>query len=156
MRFLRKSVSESVGFISCACPESSVSQRQRDGESQKLSRYITNEAQAIQADQDMNGAGQDSMPTILLQNNTSNTVSMSIYGREKNPGTPERCHAKEIFHCSLKWAKGKGDWSGWKIHLGLWVIFWDTINISNVWHCRNTSLIWIAICKNKSESVFKA
>ena len=88
MLFLRKSGSDSVVLISRACPGSSVSQqRQRDGESQKLSRYITNKTQAIPADQDMNGAGQDSMPTTSLQNNTGTTVSMRLYGREKNQHT---------------------------------------------------------------------
>lgn len=69
------------------CPQSRVSQPQRDGESQKLSRYITNKTQAIPADQDVNGAGQDSMPTTLLQNNTGTTVSMSLCGRENSQHT---------------------------------------------------------------------
>lgn len=112
------------GLISRACPESSVSQRQRHGESQKLSRYITSKTQAIPADQDMNGAGQDSMPTTLLQNNTSTTMSMSHYGREKSQHTWQVSCAGQ-FPLQLNVSnKGRGDWPGWicMIHLGPWSV----------------------------------
>lgn len=76
------------GLISGVNPESSVSQRQPHRQSQKLSRYITKKnkkkTQAIPADWCRNGAGPDSMPTALLHHNTSQTVSMNHYGRQKS------------------------------------------------------------------------
>ncbi len=112
-------------LISCACPESSVSQRQRDGESHKLSRYITNKTHAIQADQEMNGAGQDSMPTTLLQNNTSTTVSMNLYGRKKSRHTWQVSCAGKFPLQSNASTKGKETDQGesvWNNHLGLWSV----------------------------------
>lgn len=97
------------GLISYACPESRVSQRQIDGESQKLSRYITNKTQAIQADQDMNGAGLDSMPMTLLQINTSTTMSISLYGRKKTQHTWQVSCAGDFPLQSNVSTKGKGE-----------------------------------------------
>lgn len=89
------------GSISGACPESSMSQQQQHGESQKLSRYITNRAQAIPADQGLNGAGQNSMPNTLLPNKTGITKSKRAFMGERNPSIHNRDHAQAIFHRTL-------------------------------------------------------
>lgn len=64
-----------------------VSQPQRNGESQKLSRYATNQTQAIPANQDVNGAG--------LQYDTSEPP-----GETEIPVTWQ-----VIFHCRLMSAR---------------------------------------------------
>lgn len=153
MQLLRKI----SGLISCARPESSVSQRQRDGGSQKLSRYITNKTQAIQADRDMNGAGQDSMPTTLLQKqHQHHHVNEPLWEWEIPAHRCGRWQVSCAGHFPLQSnvrTKGKetdqGE-SGWIISLRPWSASWDNISVGTLsWSDMQSvflrEILWFAL-----------